>query len=383
MHAILLAAGEGSRLRPLTATQPKPMIRVAGKPVMQYAIEALAENGIRELTLVVGYQREKVQSYFEDGKRFGCRISYVFQDALLGTGHALAQVDAKNEDVIVLGADNIVDGRLVKDILSARAARPGDVTLVAKASDNPSKYGVLVLEGTKVLHIEEKPSVSSSEFVNTGVYALPGRFAAVLRREVRAGTLGLTQVLDTYIRGGGQVHAVRSQGTWMDAVYPWDLLDINAHLLADERTLPPEPNVARTSEILGPVHMEPDTTVGPQATILPSTVLGQNVTVGAGAILENCVVFDDVQIGPGAILRNSIVGEGVRIGPRFTALSGACEVRVADGYHAVGDFGCVIGPDTVIGGSVTVEPGILVGTRARVGSGAVLRRNVENDALVV
>jgi glucose-1-phosphate thymidylyltransferase len=168
----------------------------------------------------------------------------------------------------------------------------------------------------------------------------------------------------------------------MDAVYPWDLLTMNGALLADGAPAKGT-NVARSVEMVPPVLLAPDATVGPQSTLLATTVVGENVVLGPGCILENCLVMDDVQIGPGAILRNSIVGEGARIGARFTALSGACEARVADGYHALLDFGCVIGPDTTVEGGVTVEAGVLVGAKVRVGTRAVLRRNVEDGARVV
>lgn len=382
LKAVLLAAGEGSRLRPLTATQPKTMIRVANKPIMQYAVEALVANGITDLTFVVGYHREKVQSYFEEGRRFGCHISYAFQDALLGTAHALALVEAK-EDVLVLGADNLVDSRLIQDLMAARKQHPHDVTLVAKASDNPSKYGVLTLEGNRVVRILEKPPGAASEVVSTGVYALPAGFQDTIRTAVQAGVLGIPQVLEGVIAHRGVVRAVRSQGTWMDAVYPWDLLGINGHVLADSCVVPSHPAIAKSADIVCPALIQDDVAIGPQSTLLPTTVLGENVVLGANCVIENSVLLDDVQVGPGAIIRNSIVGEGARIGPRFTALAGPCEARVADGYHALSDFGCVIGPDTVVEGSVTVEPGVLIGARARVGSGAVLRRNVEDGARVV
>lgn len=359
------------------------MLRVANKPIMQYSVEALVANGVEDIILVVGYHREKVQTYFEDGRRFGAKISYVFQDALLGTAHALAQADVARDDAIVLGADNVVDAQLVKDLLAARKLHPTDVTLVAKASDNPSKYGVLSVEGDRVARLVEKPPGAESELVNTGVYAIPAGFLETIRREVKGGVMGIPQVLEGAIADRKVVRAVRSQGTWMDAVYPWDLLGMNGHLLADACIIPSSTAIAKSAEIVCPALVSADVNLGPQATILPSTVVGENVVIGAGCVIENCVIGDDVQIGAGAILRNSVVAEGARIGPRFTGLSGPCEARIADGYHALSDFGCVIGPDTILAGSVVVEPGVLIGAHAVVGSRATVRRNVPDGAQVL
>ncbi len=381
MRAIVLAAGEGSRLRPLTGRKPKPMIRVANKPILRYVVEALAANGIQDVTLVLGYHREKVQSYFEDGRRFGVRISYVFQDALLGTAHALSLVPPGKDDVLVLGGDNIVDARLVKDLLAA----PPGLALVAKAAENPSKYGVVSLDGDSISRIEEKPPKATSDLVNTGVYRVTPDFHAYLRGQVMKGLLGVTAVLQGAIDSGRGVLAVRSLGTWLDAVYPWDLLALNAHLVG-EPVGPPSPAAAglhSRAVVEGPVILGSEVEVGAQSVILPTTCVGHNVVIGAGCIVENSVVYDDVQIGPGSILRNCVIGEGSRIGPRFTALSGACDVRVRDGWHELPDFGSVIGEDCVIEGGVTIRAGALVGNRARISAGSFVSQNADDGATVV
>src|SRR4051812_30966027 len=107
MRAIILAAGEGSRLRPLTADKPKPMIRIANKPIIQHAIEALVDQGVKDVTMVVGYHREKVQSHFQDGRRYGARISYAFQNVLSGTAPALLAAPCPDAPFLVLSGDNV------------------------------------------------------------------------------------------------------------------------------------------------------------------------------------------------------------------------------------------------------------------------------------
>lgn len=390
MRAIVLAAGEGSRLRPLTHTLPKPMLRVANRPIAAYAVEALVANGIKDITFVGGYRREKLQSYFEDGKHFGARIDYAFQEVLLGTAHALAQVDFRKEPVVVMGGDNVVDARLVKDLLAGKEPH----RLVVTRSPTPSKYGVVTLDRARVARIEEKPRDYQSEIVNTGVYHFPAGFHDELAERVRRGIGGLSLVLQDLLASGTPIGAVQSEGLWMDAVYPWDLLGLNDALVrraihAAGLPQPPGP-VAQgqgttrraTTHVQGPVLLGEGCLLEAGVAIGPTTSLGSNVTIGANSVVENSILMDDVRLGPGSIVRNSILAEGVTTGPRFTTLAGPCEYRAEDGWHALEDFGTVVGNDARLGGNVTIDPGVTVGAGARVGSGAWLRRSVGPDAEV-
>lgn len=377
MRAVILAAGEGTRLRPLTETQPKVMLGVANRPILEYVVEALVDHDVTDITLVVGYQRERVQSHFGDGDRFGCAIDYAFQDTLLGTGHALAQADVGDEELLVLGGDNIVDADLVAGLL----ASPQGIALVGHDSETPSKYGVLTLDGDRVARIQEKPRVPEGRFVNTGVYRLPPSFHRTVREHVKSGRTDLTGILQHEIDEGAEVRAVRSDGLWMDALYPWDLLDLNARM-ARSREIP-APDVARidatarVDAVLGEgVH------VGANAVVGTDTSLGDGVSIGPGAILENCVVYDDARIGPGCILQDTVVGDGARLGADVTCVTGPAHVRVGDEHHDLDAFGAVIAEDVRIGGGATVAPGSLIGARARVDVGATVRGNVPADGRV-
>jgi len=372
MRAILLAAGEGSRLRPFTVDKPKPMIRAGNRPIAQLAVEALVANGVKDITFVVGYHREKVQSYFGVGRKFGANISYAFQEVLSGTASALATAPAPTGPFLVLGGDNVVEPSLIKSALSS-----GDgPAVVVHRSSNPSRYGVVTLDGSRVARIEEKPREPRSDWVNTGVYRLPASFHELTRKAIAQGAVGIPDVLQLAISKGTPIEAVKSTDLWADAVYPWDLLRMHADLV---RGAQPKPitNVAIESGVL----LGQDSAIGPWTLLGAGTCVGGNVEIGANSVIENCVIYDDVQIGPGAILRNTIIGEGSRIGPRFTALSGACDIQTADGWHHLDDFGSVIGVDAAIGGRVTLEPGTILGNRTRVGHDRTIRGRMQDGSI--
>ncbi len=125
MKAVILAAGEGSRLKPFTATRPKVMIPVGDKPILEYVINALQESGITDLIMVVGYKREKIMDYFSDGHKWGVNIVYVEQFQQLGTAHALRQVSHMiNDRFLVINGDTIIDSSAIKEIVRHRAVTP-------------------------------------------------------------------------------------------------------------------------------------------------------------------------------------------------------------------------------------------------------------------
>lgn len=377
MRAIILAAGEGSRLRPFTVTKPKPMVRAANKPIAQHVVEALVANGVKDVTFVLGYQRAKVQSYFGDGAKLGARVSYAFQDALVGTAAALATAPRPDGPVLVLGGDNVVDANLIKSVLSA----PGDAPVLAvHRSQNPSRYGVVSLDGARVDRIVEKPAVPRSEWVNTGVYRLTPAFYDRIVASAERGITGIPEALQAAIEDGQRVEAVRSSDLWSDAVYPWDLLRVHGELLRHRL-----PQNVKTPG----VHVDAGVLLGDEVTLGPGTVLGagtcigNNVEIHPNCVLENCVVYDDVSIGAGSVLRNTIVGEGAHLGARVTAISGACHVRTTDGWHGLDDFGGVIGEDSRIGGAVTLLPGTVLANKVRVGHGRQVHGTIDEGAVVL
>lgn len=370
MRAILLAAGEGSRLRPFTAAQPKPMVRAANKPIMRHAIEGLVQNGVQDITVVVGYQRERVQAYFGDGQKFGARLTYAFQHPLTGTAPALATAPTPTEPFLVLGGDNLVDGSLIKAALGAPAP-----AIVVHRSNHPERYGVATLDGDRLVQLVEKPRDPRSTWVNTGVYSLTPEFHRLASTIARGGGFGgIPDVIQRALADGVAIQAVKSDALWSDAVYPWDLLRVNSDGLRTHAQPFHAPGVGTEPPIL----VAPESSIGMGTMLGAGTCIGSNVVIGAQSVVENCVIYDDVQIGPGSILRNTVVGAGTRIGPRFTALSGPCDIQSVDGWHHLDDFGGVIGEDCRIGGAVTLLPGAVLGNHVHAAPTRSVSGNIQD-----
>ncbi|MFQ5553384.1 MAG: sugar phosphate nucleotidyltransferase, partial [Thermoplasmata archaeon] len=224
MRAVVLAAGEGTRLGPFTRTEPKVMIPVGNQPIVEYVVQALVENGVRDIVMVVGYRKERIMTHFQDGKEWGAQIEYVTQDKQLGTAHALLQAaPLVKDDFLVLAGDNVIDGRTVEDVLQAGATP----AVVITESEEPSKYGVVTLDGNRVQDIVEKPEERIGNLINTGIYQLDPSFLKEAKGQGKKGVFDIPAVLHQLAQKR-KLTAIPTEGTWIDAVYPWDLIKVNA-----------------------------------------------------------------------------------------------------------------------------------------------------------
>lgn len=396
MQAIILAAGEGRRLRPLTAHRPKVMLPVGGRPLLEHVVTALVSQGVTDITMVVGYHKERIQTHFQDGDDHGCTIRYAHQERQLGTGHALATgYDAAAPDgpFLVLPGDNFVTPDLVRALIDA----PGDAALVTTRSTTPSKYGVVETEKQRVVRIVEKPETPSSRLISTGIY----RFTPEIR-DYLEGTEGvaLTDAVNTLVDDEHTVTTVPTEDAWEDIVHPWDLLSVNHRVL--RRMDAPEVQgetedtvtirgpcrigegtvVRQGTQILGPVSIGDHCDIGPNVVIRGPASIGDHVHIGPFGDLENVVVHDNAVIDTGAILRHSIIDTGARLGPRVAADRGPAIYETDHEFTRIDSLGAVIGQDAFIGANVVLEPAAVIGTQASIAPNRTVHR-VPDKAQVI
>jgi len=372
-QAIILAAGEGQRLRPFTVTRPKAMLPIADKPILQYVVEALAQNGIRNIVFVVGYRKEQVYDYMGSGEQFGVDITYITQEKQLGTAHALSQVKEVAEDeFLVLPGDNLIEANTIAEFVQVRPE-----AVLVKRVDNPTRYGVVNVDHGEVKDIVEKPREAGSNIVNTGIYA----FTKEIFRFTES-VLDIPDALNNMIAEGHTINALETNGTWLDVVYPWDILDINdavlRHIEASlggtieagvslrEQVAVGEDTVIRFgSYISGPVVIGRGCDIGPNVCIMPGTSIGDNVVISPFTEIKNSVIGNDVSIGPGCIISDSVIDRGCVIKGRFTACSGQSEIRV-NGESPLVNVGAMLGEDCNVDNNVVAQPGVIVGNYCQI-----------------
>ncbi|MDP2730765.1 MAG: sugar phosphate nucleotidyltransferase [Dehalococcoidales bacterium] len=372
-QAVILAAGEGQRLRPFTVTKPKTMLSIAGKPILAYVVESLAQNGIRNIVIVVGYRKEQIFDYMGDGEQFGTNISYIIQERQLGTANALLEVKgAAESEFLVLPGDNLIDGSTIARFVNAKPN-----SLLVKKIKDTTRYGAVTTEGDIVQNISEKPAEAKSNLVNTGIYAFSREIFDFIDNE-----LGIPDVINSMIAQGCVISAQETEGTWLDIVYPWDILSLNGAIL---RQVPSslggtieagvslkgavsigENTVIRSNcYIVGPVIIGRNCNIGPNVYIAPATSIGENVVISPFSEIKNSVIGDDINIGSSSIIEDSVIDDGCIIEGRFTACSGETEVRVNDEHYQV-RVGALLGVSCNIGNSVVAQPGVIIGNYSRI-----------------
>ncbi|MEF8854308.1 MAG: bifunctional sugar-1-phosphate nucleotidylyltransferase/acetyltransferase, partial [Haloarculaceae archaeon] len=271
MQVVILAAGQGTRMRPLTDATPKPMLPVADRPLAAHAADAVVEGGATELILVVGYEAAAVRDYFGKSYR-GVPVSYAVQTEQRGTADAVrAARDHLEGDFAVLNGDNLYDRASVEDLLGAGPA------VAATRVPDPTNYGVLSTADGHVTDIVEKPADPPTDLANAGAYVFPAAARDWLDVEASArGEYEITDVLDRVVAEFDVTPVTVDR--WLDVGRPWELLAANEWKLAElERNL--HGAVAESAVVRGDVVVEEG------ATIEPGVVLEGPALVRSGAVV--------------------------------------------------------------------------------------------------
>lgn len=387
-EAVVLAAGEGRRLRPLTRYQPKPMLPLANCPVIEYVLDALVNAGIDRAVIVVGHRRTHVQDCLGHEYR-GLDLSYVVQRSPLGSGHALQQAtDEVTDEFLVVNGDNVIDATMVRDTVAAYRAEPAVASVAVAHSDNPQDYGVVRTEDGNIVSISESTGITEPTYVNAGVYMFTGSiFDTLASTDTHEGELRLTDAIHNV---PGLVTATRPDGTWFDPSYPWDalwatsrLLSVHADLVGVDDPVDNSASVHEEALIEEPALVGPGCEVGAGAVVRAGTCLRENVRVGSNTTVERSIIDTDATVGANVMLRDTIVGPGARIGSG-TVSPGRSATLVLDGCeYRNRRIGGVIADHATVGSNVTIVPGTRIGPDATIDHGATVDGRVSEGAEVI
>jgi glucose-1-phosphate thymidylyltransferase len=372
------------------------MLRAANRPILEHVLDALVEADMERLVLVVGFRRDRVQEYFGPTYR-GVPIEYVIQDKQLGSGHALLQArEAVDGAHVVVNGDRIVEAGSVRDVVDAFDAEAVPAALAVIERLSVRHYGAVVLRDRDIAEIVEKPRTDEYRLINAGIYAFDETiFAAIEATDRAEGELALTDTIADLVERD-RVRGVRTEGLWVDATYPWDLLEVCAEVLArgrvggddveerDDRVwIDRAATVHEAATLRPPVVVGPDSEVGPGAVVGPTVAVGRNGTVGANVTVERAVLDDDSRVGAGSTVVDAVLGQDVHLGPATTIPGGKADVRVGTEVFEDQRLGAVVADRTRVVGAVSVEPGTLVGPSVDVHAGAHVRGRVAEGAEVV
>ncbi len=352
MKAIIMAGGEGSRLRPLTCNRPKPMVRILDKPVMQYSIELLKKHGITDIGVTLQYLPEQIRQHFGDGSEYGVNLRYFTEESPLGTAGSVKNAqDFLDETFIVISGDALTDIDLSAAIDFHRQ-KNALATLVLSKVDRPLEYGVVVTDNQgNITRFLEKPGWSEvfSDTVNTGIYILQpdalsffeaGQFFD-FAKDLFPILLEQKKTMVGYI----------AKGYWCD------IGDISAYMTCQYDILDNKVNVALDSRQISPgVWIGQNVRISPSAKLFAPVYIGDGVSIGDHAQIEHySVVCSDAYIGAHGSLKRAVISRGCHLGQ-------ACQIR-----------GCILCDKVVTGQASSVFEQAVVGDACVIGDNAIIK----------
>ncbi|WP_232702151.1 bifunctional sugar-1-phosphate nucleotidylyltransferase/acetyltransferase [Halobacterium wangiae] len=399
MKAVVVAAGEGTRMRPLTARRPKPLLPVAGRPIVEHVMDACADL-VDGYVLVVGYRGDQMRDRI--GEEFaGHPVTYTEQTEQLGTAHAIGQAaDYVDERFLALNGDVL----LTEELVTALAETPANAMAV-KRVDDPSSFGVVDVEDGSVTGIVEKPDDPPSNLANLGVYAFESDIFDYIKATdlSERGEYEITDSLGSLVADGERVDAVEYDGAWLDVGRPWDLLDANETLLADldddrrgtieegatihgPAVVEEGARIRAGAYVEGPVLIQSGADVGPNAYVRGSTVVGRDVRVGNAVEVKNSILMADTAVGHLSYVGDSILGEDVNFGAGTKVANlrhddEAVEMRVKGEPVDTGrrKLGVVVGDGTKTGINASINAGVKLGANTTTPPGKPITRDTDSQ----
>jgi len=405
VKAVILAAGKGTRLWPLTEYTPKPLLPVGGRPLLEWMIQRVREAGIEELLLVTNHLEDQIKAHFGDGSGHGVRVSYARQNEMLGTADAfnVARDWTAGDEFMGLYGDHYLAEGTLKKIVEAH--RPGEVTVGALEVDDPSQYGAFALEGDIVKRVVEKPPKDKepSKHANVGIYVFPSKVFEYIGRTQKSprGEYEITDTLQLMIDEGATVrkHDLGASD-WMDIGLPWTLLEANERAMAGlKRMIEGEveegarihgsvwvkkgARVRSGAYIEGPVVVGEGSDVGPNCYIRAGTCLCRNVRIGNACEVKNTVVMDGTHAAHLSYIGDSVLGKNCNLGAGTITANlrfdkSPIEVTVKGERLNSGrrKLGVIMGDNVQTGVNVSIHPGVVIGPDTWIGPGLIIQRDV-------
>lgn len=413
MKAVVLAAGEGVRLRPITLTRPKHMISLGGKPILEHCLNAIKACGINEVLVVVNYMSDVIRKYFGSGERLKLKIEYVLQKAVVGTGNALSVAEPYvNEDFLLVYGDLLFTTKTLRKVLDLHKMEKPSATLAVVPVEKPEEYGIVELDAEgQVKRIVEKPTreKAPSNLANAGLYVFSNEiFEKAKETSVSSrGEWEITDAVTLMVKERKRVLAAEiSKDEWFDIGRPWDLLEANhwiltrmkhkvlgnvetgAHIVGSV-TIAENARIRSGAYIEGPSLINSESDIGPNCYIRPYTSIGKKVRIGNACEIKNSLIMDGVHIGHLSYVGDSIIGENCNLGAgtitaNYRLDAGTIKMMVKDKLINSGrtKLGAVLGDNVKTGINALLMPGVKIGNNSWIGPNVVVNRDVPADTAV-
>ena len=400
--ALILAAGKGNRMWPLTENRPKPLLPIVGKSIIEKQIIELKKAGVKEVNVLIGYKMNKISDKLGNGDSFGLRINYVVQEEQKGTGHAVNQMKDKiSEPFYCLNGDILINQNNIQRLSDKKK----HIVMMTTKVDDGANFGAVESKNGHLISVKEK-GVSGKASINAGIYLFNSEIfkaLANIKKSIR-GEYELTDALESI---ASNVKVVEYEGFWKDIGSPWDLLTVNEREINNIN----EKNEGKIEEnviINGTLRIGKGTILKSGTYIEGSVWIGDNCVIGPNAYLRNgTVLCGDNKVGASSEVKNSILMEGAKaphhnyvgdsiIGENCNLGSGTKianlrldknEIVVVHKGKKVNTkrrkLGAIVGDNTKTGINASINSGTILGSNVRIGPNAIVSGTYESQSTLI
>lgn len=412
MKGVVLAAGEGERFQPITATRPKHLIEIAGKSIIEHGLKAMKAVGVDEVVIVVHYMADAIRQHLADGSKLGMQIDYAMQKAVLGTGNAVSVVEPYvSDDFLLVNGDLMFSVAALRKVLALHEKEKPATTMAVVPVQKPEDYGVVEVENEKyVKAVVEKPTQeeSPSNLANAGIYIFSTEIFSKIKRTSASsrGEWEIPDALSILIAEKRPVLAAKiASSSWLDIGRPWDLFEANrraishmdhrvyglvengAHLIGPV-TVAETAHIRSGAYIEGPAFIDDESDLGPNCYIRPYTSIGKRVRIGNACEVKNSIIMDEVHIGHLSYIGDSVIGEKCNLGAgtktanyRFDAKTINMTIKGASVDSGRNKLGVVLGDNVKTGINALFMPGVKIGNDSWVGPNLVVHRDLPPNSI--
>lgn len=406
MQAVILAAGSSSRFWPLAENKHKSLIRIMGKPIIQWTVESVKKAGIKDLVIIQSPKRD-IESELGDGSKFGVKIKYEIQKKAIGMGGAVMLAEKYiSENFFVMNADNFNAEKLVPLLLKKQKETRAKMVLIGRKTNTPWIFGILKINKDKVISIIEKPKKGRepSDIKVVGIYLLPKDFFAYHKR-VKEQMYSFEDAINLYAKEK-DARVVLTELNLPSLKYPWDLFSVSKIVINKEIK---KSSISKKAKIFpkaiikgkviicegvriyenavvnGPCYIGKNVIIGNNSVIRDYTNLEDDVLIGANAEVARSVFQDDVHMHSGFI-GDSIIDQNCRIGAGVISANVRIDRReiksiIKNKKINTGkkSLGVIIGEKSFLGINASVMPGVLIGSNCLIGPNSVLKENIKSN----
>jgi len=398
MECVVLAAGEGKRMRPLTARRPKVMLPLANRPMMEHLVLAARDAGITDFIFVVGYGEREIRNHFGDGSSFGIHVDYAPQRHQHGTADAVRSArNLVSGPFLVMNGDMILKSSDITNLCGQKNPCMGIST-----TDHPGDYGVVLVERGIVTSLEEKSKTPKSNLINAGAYHFSPEifdFIDHVHPSPR-GELELTDALNNYIIK--KELSAYQLTFWMDVGHPWDMLDANANLMMNSKTknsgsiengvtIQGEVQIGEGSVIKsgtyieGPCIIGKNCRIGPHTYIRGSTSIGDNCHIGHCSELKNSIIMAGTKIPHFNYVGDSVIGSDCNFGAGTKIANLRHDhlcVKVCGQDTRRKKFGAIIGDGVQFGINCSINVGTKIGSNSRFAPHSTIEGCIGDESVI-